>query len=673
MTHGNRIQTELDTTGRFDVYFQLTKVDLEKREVWGRATQEKPDRAREIMDYGSSKPLFQRWSNEALKRTAILPPDARSLGNMREMHEPIAAGKVIAIDFNDVEKAIDIGTVCTNDSTWEKIANGTLTGFSIGGGYARRWYDPTNPTCVRYTADPVEISYVDSPMLPDATFKMIKADGVEELHKMGDPIEMVKVEVGPKVDLPGLAGAVTDEIDQQTPQVIEDDILNFTRPAVVASGEAAKAIPTVGNIVSPTVADDTRAVQPISSPRSDPVEKLAEVVEKLAAQVNELVSIGKIASGEREKAEHMLKTVGERVGIPRRDGSPVAPAPDYPTDPNLYADPANWQWPLDEARLEPAIARFNKGDDLSRYSVRERHILGRRIALKASTLAGGDYRYSPQTQTIQKHEVQMTDPNVVEKVDLAPLLSQISAGMSAAADQIAKNPSAAKDLLMQLVGSIDTVSTANPDNPSGAPTGEQQGATEATLKAASATGSEGGSGTPPSKTPESEKPSMDKEADVETDTATAGTSDEAYKAVLAEVKKLNETVARLVAQKEAAPAPAPVAEVEAAAEPAPAVAAPAVEKAATIPQNLPAELSAILAAAQQEEGDPIIKALTSGDRHALMKAAQLAGTEERPDPQAVLQHVQKAVQASLNPIFTTAMLAKGYANMAPTFPAPDQK
>ncbi|MDE2468048.1 MAG: hypothetical protein KGL35_04735, partial [Bradyrhizobium sp.] len=64
-----------------------------------------------------------------------------------------------------------------------KVEQGVYTGFSQGGRYVKRWKDPENDTLMRYTAEPLEVSLVDSPCLPDATFSVIKADGSTELRK----------------------------------------------------------------------------------------------------------------------------------------------------------------------------------------------------------------------------------------------------------------------------------------------------------------------------------------------------------------------------------------------------------------------------------------------------------------------------------------------------------
>lgn len=159
------------------LFIPITKVDAQRREVWGRAAQEVGDHAGEILDYASSKPLFEAWVNETWQRSG-----GKSKGNIRAMHQPIAAGKVIDFAAVDSEKAFDIGTKIVDDNEWQKVLEGVYSGFSIGGRYARRWADRASGL-TRYTAEPREISLVDTPAIPTATFKLVKEDGSEELRK----------------------------------------------------------------------------------------------------------------------------------------------------------------------------------------------------------------------------------------------------------------------------------------------------------------------------------------------------------------------------------------------------------------------------------------------------------------------------------------------------------
>ncbi|CAJ6334185.1 Uncharacterised protein [Burkholderia pseudomallei] len=155
-----------------NLFARLTKVDEEKRLVYGRATEEVVDRAGEIMDYATSKPYFEKWSGDVAKAT-----DGKSVGNLRAMHNNIAAGKLTAIDFLDAEKAIDICAKVVDDAEWDKVLEGVYTGFSIGGDYVKRWAD-AELSARRFTANPCEISLVDLPCVPTASFFSIeKADG----------------------------------------------------------------------------------------------------------------------------------------------------------------------------------------------------------------------------------------------------------------------------------------------------------------------------------------------------------------------------------------------------------------------------------------------------------------------------------------------------------------
>lgn len=153
-----------------EIFAQITKVDEARREVWGRAAQEIPDRSGEIMDYETSKPHFEAWSQEVAKST-----EGKSIGNLRSMHGSVAAGKVISLSFDDAQKAVDVGVKVVDDNEWQKVLEGVHTGFSIGGRYERKWPDGG---FIRYTAAPSEISLVDRPCIPSATFFHIqKADG----------------------------------------------------------------------------------------------------------------------------------------------------------------------------------------------------------------------------------------------------------------------------------------------------------------------------------------------------------------------------------------------------------------------------------------------------------------------------------------------------------------
>jgi hypothetical protein len=162
------------------LFAQLAKIDESKHEVWGVATAEMVDKEGEIFDYASSKPYFKAWSDEIAKAT-----DGKSLGNVREMHEPSAVGKLVALDFDDELKQISVGARIVDVTAWQKCAEGVYTGFSIGGQYVKAWKDGA---FTRFTADPAEISVVDNPCVPGAHFTAVKANGQIEIRKFAGPV-----------------------------------------------------------------------------------------------------------------------------------------------------------------------------------------------------------------------------------------------------------------------------------------------------------------------------------------------------------------------------------------------------------------------------------------------------------------------------------------------------
>jgi hypothetical protein len=159
------------------MFVPITKVDIEKRLVYGLVTAQEPDRVGEVCDYASTKPLYEKWSSEIAKASG-----GKSFGVLRSMHSRIAAGKVSNIDFDDNDKAISICAKVVDDNEWQKVEEGVYTGFSQGGRYVKRWTDPESGL-THYTAEPTEISLVDLPCLPSATFSVVKADGATELRK----------------------------------------------------------------------------------------------------------------------------------------------------------------------------------------------------------------------------------------------------------------------------------------------------------------------------------------------------------------------------------------------------------------------------------------------------------------------------------------------------------
>jgi chemotaxis protein histidine kinase CheA len=152
----------------------ISKVDAEKRIVSGFATLDNVDRQGDIVTAEASQKAFERFR-----------------GNVRLMHQPIPAGKVVNFrtdtffdkESNKQYRGVYVDTYISKGAqdVWEMVLDGTLTGFSIGGAIKdfEKAYDAQSDSTVRVVKDYdlVELSLVDSPANQLANiFSIEKAD-----------------------------------------------------------------------------------------------------------------------------------------------------------------------------------------------------------------------------------------------------------------------------------------------------------------------------------------------------------------------------------------------------------------------------------------------------------------------------------------------------------------
>ena len=116
------------TTSGDSVRFSMPigKIDQERRIVSGFATLDNIDKQNDIVTTEASITAFKKFR-----------------GNLREMHQPSAVGKVVSFKedryFDPETKKFYSGVYVSAyvskgaQNTWEKVLDGTLTGFSIGG------------------------------------------------------------------------------------------------------------------------------------------------------------------------------------------------------------------------------------------------------------------------------------------------------------------------------------------------------------------------------------------------------------------------------------------------------------------------------------------------------------------------------------------------------------
>ena len=138
----------------------FTKVNRENRTVSGFATLDNVDQTGDVVTAEASMKAFESFR-----------------GNLREMHQPMAVGKVVSFKpetyYDQTTKEFYNGVYVTSyiskgaQDTWEKVLDGTLSGFSIGGKITEsdNEVNKADGTQVRFIKayDLVELSIVDSP------------------------------------------------------------------------------------------------------------------------------------------------------------------------------------------------------------------------------------------------------------------------------------------------------------------------------------------------------------------------------------------------------------------------------------------------------------------------------------------------------------------------------
>jgi hypothetical protein len=167
----------------------FSKVDKERRIVSGFATLDNVDKQMDIVTTDASLKAFERFR-----------------GNIREMHQPLAVGKMVSFKeekyFDPETKKFYSGVYVSAyvskgaQDTWEKVLDGTLSGFSIGG-RMNKWddaYDEKADQSIRIIKDYdlVELSLVDTPANQFANILSVeKVDGADVIK--GDTTEIENV------------------------------------------------------------------------------------------------------------------------------------------------------------------------------------------------------------------------------------------------------------------------------------------------------------------------------------------------------------------------------------------------------------------------------------------------------------------------------------------------
>jgi hypothetical protein len=142
-----------------NIPFSKASVDVEKRIVSGFGTIDNPDQGDDVITKEASLKAWAGWR-----------------GNVREQHSDLAAGRVVnyrpeayMADDGKIYNGLYVDVYVSKGApaTWEKVVDGTLTGFSVGGliQECHTEYLADDDRTVRFITKykMVELSLVDSP------------------------------------------------------------------------------------------------------------------------------------------------------------------------------------------------------------------------------------------------------------------------------------------------------------------------------------------------------------------------------------------------------------------------------------------------------------------------------------------------------------------------------
>lgn len=144
------------------LFVDITRIDEDARMVYGYATTEAVDSYGTVID---------------LARVKEILPDYMRWANIREMHQPSAAGTAQAATVDDT--GLYLAAKVVDDAAWNKVKERVYKGFSIGG---KKDYETDKRI---YLKEITEISLVDRPSNPDCTideFRLYNTEDIMDEH-----------------------------------------------------------------------------------------------------------------------------------------------------------------------------------------------------------------------------------------------------------------------------------------------------------------------------------------------------------------------------------------------------------------------------------------------------------------------------------------------------------
>lgn len=233
----------------------ITKIDREKRLVSGFATLDNIDKQGHLVLPEASQKAFDRFR-----------------GNIREMHMPLAVGRMVGFRRDtlydeETQKTYEGIYVTARVSkgaqdTWEKVLDGTLSGFSIGGYLLERedaYDEEGNKYQIIKDYELVELSLVDNPANQLAN--------VFSIQKVNGSLEVTGFAIEDDTDESNELDSVVEKFFNRLDEFIKTQIggnnTMATETEKVDTVEDAEEVETVSEEVSEEVVEkaDTTEVE----------------------------------------------------------------------------------------------------------------------------------------------------------------------------------------------------------------------------------------------------------------------------------------------------------------------------------------------------------------------------------------------------------------------------
>ena len=330
----NIIKAHWDTEGEnVRLSMPFSKVDKERRTVSGFATLDNVDKQADIVTTDASLKAFAKFR-----------------GNIREMHQPTAVGKMVSFKedkyFDPESKKFHTGVYVSAyvskgaQDTWEKVLDGTLSGFSIGG-RMNKWddaYDEKMESKVRIIKDYdlVELSLVDNPANEFANILSVeKVDGIDVV-KSSSPDTIIEnvfwdqesglvmlseneEESSPTSGKPLQNIGFVEKTDNEKSEMIKflvDSAKGINTSKIIK--EASPMTEATNEVVEDTTVEESQVApeadaQVDEAPAEDVVEKSDEVEETVAdeAAAEEVVDEESAETEEVSKSDEVAESVAE--------------------------------------------------------------------------------------------------------------------------------------------------------------------------------------------------------------------------------------------------------------------------------------------------------------------------------------------------------------------------